>query len=111
MTCIKIAEEPSFGERRSRRARCDAYHCWEMLRFAHPFWLLFAIFALMATPVTPFEMTAEDSRAADLDRRHDAPRRDGESGYGISLDVVSIASAVRVRIAFYSRGDLLIADI
>src|SRR5215471_3873190 len=33
---------------------------------------------LMATPVTPFEMTAEDSRAADLDRGHDAPLRDGE---------------------------------
>ena len=32
----------------------------------------------MATPVTPFEMTAEESCAADLDRRHDTALRDGK---------------------------------
>jgi len=48
--------------------------------------------ALMATSVTPFEMTAEDSGAADFDRRHDATLRDGERVTVLLAIVVTVAA-------------------
>jgi len=48
--------------------------------------------ALMATPVTPFEMTAEDSGAADLDCRHDATLRDRERATVLPAIVATVAA-------------------
>src|SRR5215472_4038133 len=52
--------------------------------------------ALMATPVTPFEMTAKNSGATDLDRRHDATLRDGERAI-VPLAIVGTVAAEDVR--------------
>ena len=52
--------------------------------------------ALMAAPITPFEMTAESSGATDLDRRHDATLRDGERRT-MPLAIVGAVAAEDIR--------------